>query len=116
VVTALARRRAVSWRKAVRERLTDGDEAADVRTAAASALGAMCDMQSVDQLTAVARALGTPGVDRAAQETALAAVSGLAALQPGDLRQRLSPLLAQSSPPFVRALAERALAGRSRCH
>jgi HEAT repeat protein len=116
VVTALARRQAMSWRKAVRDRLTDGGEAADVRTAAASALGAMCDMQSVDQLTAVARALGAPGVDRAAQETALAAVSGLAALQPGDLRQRLSPLLAPSSPPFVRAIAERALAGRSRCH
>ena len=116
VVAALARRRAMSWRKAVRERLTDGDEAAEVRTAAASALGAMCDMQSVDQLTDVARVLGTPGVDRAAQEAALAAVSGLAALQPGDLRQRLAPLLAPSSPPFVRALAERALAGRSRCH
>jgi len=114
-VAALGRRRAMSWRKAVRARLADGDEVAVVRAAAASALGAMCDVESVDPLTAVARALATPGVDREAQETALAAVSSLAALQPVDLRQRLSPLLAPSSPPFVRAVAEKALAERSRC-
>ena len=115
VVAALGRRRGMSWRSAVRERLADREEAAEVRAAAASALGAMCDSESVDELTAIARALGTPGVDREAQQTALAALSSLAALQPVDLRQRLAPLLASRAPPFVRAVADKALAERSRC-
>ncbi|MGH7269550.1 MAG: HEAT repeat domain-containing protein, partial [Polyangiaceae bacterium] len=114
-LVALARRRATSWRSAIRQRLEDADEDADVRAAAASALGAVCDSQSLDRLTELARGLGAPASDEDAQQVGFGALVGLAAMKPPDLRDRLAPLLAASARPYVRAAAARALGARGMC-
>jgi hypothetical protein len=114
-VVALARHRAVVWRDAIRGRLDDLLEDADVRALAASALGAVCDAGSVDRLTSLARALALPAASQDDQAVALGALAGLAGLQPRDLRERLAPLLTASAPPSVRAAAEETLATRGAC-
>jgi HEAT repeats len=114
-VVALARHRAWSHRKAIHERLDDPDEDAEVRAAAAHALGAVCDASSADRLTELARALATPGAGEAEQQVALGALAGLAALKPRDLRNRVAPLLAAAAPPYVRAAAAQALSARGNC-
>jgi HEAT repeat protein len=114
-IVALARHRASSWRDALKERLEDKDEDTDVRAAAASALGAVCDSGSADRLTTLARGLGTPGTSEEEQQVALGALVGLAALQPPDLKQRIGPLLSATSPPSVRVAAQQALTARGAC-
>jgi HEAT repeat protein len=112
---ALGMRRATSAADAVRERLDDKREDAEVRGAAAQALGGLCDMLAVDRLTEVARTLGTPGTQADDQEVALRALVALAALHPRDLRERLAPMLAPAAPPSVRAAAQKALSARGTC-
>jgi hypothetical protein len=114
-LVALARRRATSWRHAMRERLDDPGEDAEVRGAAARALGAVCDVESVDRLTELARAIVGPGADEDAIQVGLGALVGLAAMQPRDLRGRVEPLLAASAPPYARVAAQQALAARPMC-
>jgi hypothetical protein len=114
-ILALARRRASSWRDAVRERLDDKGEDIDVRAEAASALGGMCDSKSVDRLTDLARGLAASTADEAAAQLGLGALIGLAAMKPRDLRERLAPLLAASAPSPVRAAAQQALVARALC-
>jgi HEAT repeat protein len=114
-LVAVALRHTRQLRDAVRERLDDMDEDAEVRAAAASALGAVCDVSSADRLTELARGLGVAGSSEEEQQVALGALVGLAALQPLDLRGRLAPLLAPSAPPSLRAAAEKALAARGAC-
>jgi HEAT repeat protein len=114
-IVALARHRARSWHRAIRERLDDAEEDGEVRGAAARALGAVCDESSVSRLTELARKLGVPGTSEDEQQLALGALVGLAALKPRDLRERLAPLLAQDAPPHVRAAAGEALASRGAC-
>jgi hypothetical protein len=115
-LVAVALRKTAALRGAVRERLDDRDEDPDVRAAAARALGSLCDASSVDRLTELARGLGLPGTPEEEQPIALAALVGLAALQPPDLRDRLAPLMAKSAPPSVRRAAQRAIEARSVCH
>jgi hypothetical protein len=115
-IIAVALRHTGSLRGAVRDRLDDLDEDAEVRAAAASALGALCDASSVDRLTELARRLGVPGAGEDEQPIAVGALVGLAALKPGDLRARLAPLLAKTAPPYVRAAAEKALEAPGVCH
>jgi hypothetical protein len=114
-LTALARRRASWWRVAIRERLDDPGEDPQVRAAAAGALGALCDADSADRLTELARTLASPATDEDAQSIGFAALFGLAALHPRDLRDRVAPLLASSAPAYARAAAEKALAARPMC-
>ncbi|HZU84680.1 MAG TPA: HEAT repeat domain-containing protein, partial [Polyangiaceae bacterium] len=114
-LVALGKRRAWSLRKAIRERLDDKDEDAEVRSAAARALGGVCDTGSAERLTELARGLGALGATEDDQQVALAALVGLAALQPRDLRDRLKPLLTPPAAPYVRAAAEQALAARGAC-
>jgi len=114
-ILALARRRASSWRDAVRDRLDDRDEDVNVRAEAASALGAMCDTRAVDRLTDLARTLGGRETDEGAQQIGLGALIGLAAMQPRDLRDRIAPLVAAGAPASVRAAAHRALTARAMC-
>jgi hypothetical protein len=116
VVLALAKRRAVSARGAVRRRLDDTTEEVEVRAAAATALGVLCDNGSVDRLVELARELSVPGADQDTQTIGLGAIMGLAAFQPRDLRGRLAPLLGPQAPPYVRAAAQQALAARAMCH
>ncbi len=113
-LVALARRRAIRWRQAIRERLDDDSEDFHLRAAAASALGAVCDVSATDRLTGLAHELasGARGND---VPIGLAALTGLAGLHPPDLKKRLAPLLSQSAPPFVRMAAERALSAHGVC-
>jgi HEAT repeat protein len=115
-IIAVALRHTTALHGAVRERLEDLDEDAEVRAAAASALGALCDGSSVDRLTELARRLGVPGAGEDEQPIAVGALVGLAALKPADLRARLAPLLSKTAPPYVRAAAEKALDARGVCH
>jgi hypothetical protein len=114
-LVALGRRRATATHDAVRERLEDVEEDADVRATAARVLGAMCDASSADRLTGIARLLALPGLPDDAQSMALGALEGLAALHPADLADRIAPLRAKAAPPSVRAAAEQALAARGAC-
>jgi hypothetical protein len=114
-IAAVALRHTVTLRGAVRDRLDDLDEDAEVRAAAASALGALCDASSIDRLTELARRLGVPGAGEDEQPIAFGALVGLAALKPADLRARLAPLLARTAAPYVRAAAEKALATQGVC-
>ena len=114
-MVALGRRRATSWRHAIRERLDDEGEDAEVRAAAARALGALCDGDSVDRLTELARAMSAPGTEEDIQKVGMGALVGLAAIQPRDLAARLAPLLAEGASPYARAAAKRALASRPMC-
>ncbi len=115
VLSALARRHASSWRDAIRRRLEDKDEDADVRGAAASALGELCDAGSIGRLTELALPLRGVAADEDAGQIGLGALAGLAALHPRDLTERLAPLLATGAPPAVRAAASQAVAGRGVC-
>ena len=114
-IVALARHHAAAWHDAIKERLDDMDEDSEVRSAAASALGAVCDSGSLDRLTTLARELGQPGASDDDQQVALGALVGLAALQPRDLKDRIAPLLSANSPPSVRAAAQQALTARGAC-
>ncbi|HEX4446861.1 MAG TPA: HEAT repeat domain-containing protein [Polyangiaceae bacterium] len=114
-VVALAKRRAVPWRSTIRERLDDTGEDGEVRAASARALGVLCDTDSTDRLTELARAVASPVADEEAQQIGLAALAGLAALQPKDLRGRIGPLLDPGAPGYVKLAAAQALAARRMC-
>jgi len=111
----LGRRRATGWRDALRGRLRDNDEDVEVRATAASALGGVCDGDSVGMLAQVAAALADPGLEDDAQQIGFGALVGLAALKPPDLKARLAPLLKPGVSPRVRAAAELALGSRAMC-
>lgn len=113
-LVALARRGALGWRQAILERLDDEAEDIHIRAAAASALGAICDVSALDRLTRLARDLAS-GVRAEDVSLGLGALVGLAGLHPPDLQARLAPLLSQGAAPFVRSAAERALATRGAC-
>ncbi len=114
-VLAIGKRRAASWRDKVRARLGDAREDGDVRAEAAWALGAMCDLDSADRLTKLARNLSSADVTDEARQLGLAALIALAAMKPGDLADRLSPLLAKQAPVEVRRAAEKAMSARGTC-
>ena len=114
-VLALARRHAASWRAAIRERLDDEYEDVEVRSAAAHALGALCDSDSRDRLTQWALVLVVPDASEERQQIAASALAALATMNPPDLRARLAPLRLPAAPPSVRAAAEQALAARGKC-
>ncbi|HEY4015706.1 MAG TPA: HEAT repeat domain-containing protein [Polyangiaceae bacterium] len=114
-VVGLARHRAGAHKGEIRALLDQVDEDVDVRAAAAQALGALCDFGSADRLTDLARTLAEPSAGEEQQAVAVGALVALAALQPNDLKSRLAPLLAPSSPAHVRAAAAQALAARSTC-
>jgi HEAT repeat protein len=114
-LVALARHQATGYREAVRARLDDPDEDADVRAAAAQALGALCDVKATDRLTELARTLGRPATGDEQQQIGLGALVGLAALHPRDLQDRVAPLLAPAAPAYARAAARQALSARPTC-
>jgi HEAT repeat protein len=114
-VLATGLRRTSALHDAVRERLDDVAEDAEVRAAAARTLGAVCDASSVDRLTSLAHGVGVPGTTDDEQQICVGALIGLAALHPPDLHERLAPLLSPKASPHVRAAAEQALAARGVC-
>ncbi len=114
-VVGLARHRAIRQSGELRARLDDPAEDADVRTAAAEALGAVCDVKSADRLTSLARSLVAPGTSEEEQQVAFGALVGLAALHPSDLHARIEPLLSPSAAASAREAARQALAARAAC-
>jgi HEAT repeat protein len=114
-LVAVALRHARTLHGAVRDRLDDVKEEAEVRAGAAAALGALCDASSTDRLTELARAVGVPGTSEDDQTIGEGALKGLAALHPVDLGKRLAPLLSPSASPLARAAGETAMAARGVC-
>lgn len=115
VLLALGQRHALDRAGDVRERLEDGDEPASVRSAAATALGKMCDSASIGVLTEYARALADPKADATARTIGRSAVGALGRLHPADLKERLSPLLARGVSSLTQQAARDALAARASC-
>ncbi|MBN2197289.1 MAG: HEAT repeat domain-containing protein [Polyangiaceae bacterium] len=115
VIVAIGMRRAVDAAPLVRKRLTDRDEDVSVRSAAASALGELCDTAAIEPLTRLARRFADSQDQSADRRVAPAAVAALGKLHPGDLRERLAPLLAKDAPPAAREAAQSALATPARC-
>jgi HEAT repeat protein len=110
----LGLRHAAGWAKQLRKRVESVDEDIDVRLAATTALGRICDMSSLDLLTTLARGAIAPPSDTDTQLGA-AAIEALAAIHPADLAARLAPLSQGSAPRYVAQAARAALAGRGAC-
>jgi HEAT repeat protein len=114
-VLAAGLRHAGALRDPIRELLDDVSEDAEVRAAAARALGAVCDASSVDRLTALAQGVGVGGTTEDEQLICVGALTGLAAIHPPDLQDRLAPLLSKGASAESRAAARQALAARGVC-
>jgi hypothetical protein len=115
IVEALGKRGARSQVRAVRGRLEDTEEDAEVRVAAAVALGRMCDAKSVDALSLYVQKAAIPGADGPLLAIGIAAASALGRLDPPDLTKRLAPLEAPSVPTSLKAAAARAHEPKERC-
>jgi HEAT repeat protein len=114
-VRALGERRASGVASRVRDRLVDAEEWPEVRAEAARTLGALCDNDSVDELTAFAQKLADPMASPDAQLIATAAVMSLGRLAPPSLAQKLAPLSGKKATPQARRAAANALATTATC-
>jgi HEAT repeat protein len=115
IIDALAAHQARSYASAVRARLDDEQELPVVRTAAARALGAMCDPAQLERLTELARSAGDPMASGEDLTLGLAAISALGDIHPADLASRLAKLRDKSVRDAVRAAAEHAIAAPAKC-
>ncbi|MEB2314266.1 MAG: HEAT repeat domain-containing protein [Sorangiineae bacterium] len=115
VVRALGRRRVVAALPALRERVDDAEETIEVRVAAATALGHLCDSGSLELLTRYAQKLADPFAPADAKSIGPAAVAALGRLHPPDLAQRLAPLGGKRTPVAARFAVRGALAGSGSC-
>lgn len=93
----------------IRERLADEDEYPMVRAAAAQALAALCDLESVAALTAYAQKLADPMAEPGEHMIGAAALLALGDLRPPDLEARLKPLRAKGAPAQARQAANAVL-------
>ena len=109
VVTALGAHHATAQLGKIRERLADEDEFPMVRAAAAQAVAALCDRQSVDALTGYAQKLADPMADPGAHMLGAAALLALGDLRPKDLEARLKPLRGTGAPAQARQAADAVL-------
>jgi HEAT repeat protein len=114
-ILAIGKHHAMAWRGKVRDVFAEPSEDVDVRAEAAWTLGAMCDAESLDRLTSLARGLAEPAATDDDRQLGLASLIALAALKPADLGDRLGPLLAKGTPEDVRHAAEKAMAARGTC-
>ncbi len=115
VVLALGARGALRYSKGVAERLEDREERAEVRAAAAVALGRMCAKEQADLLESFAVKLANPYTDPEMRPVAAAALIALARLGPGDLRARLEPFFKAEVPKAARRAAETVLKAPAGC-
>ncbi len=115
VAFALGKRRALGQAEQLRARLSDGDERFEVRSAAARALGQVCDMGALSLLTGYVRKLADPLASNEERAIALASLSALTRLGPADLKDRLAPVLDKRAPAGSRATAQAALETRPAC-
>jgi HEAT repeat protein len=114
-VEALGLRGARGFVEAIRGRLNDDEEDLDVRVRAARAIGRLCDRREADNLTSLARKGSSSSATPRAQAISAAATAALGRLSPGDLKQRLAPLLSPSAPRMLNEAAKGALASDDRC-
>lgn len=110
---ALGQRGAQSELPAIEERFRDTEEEPEVRGAAARALGELCDLSVLDELTRAALRLLVDRPSPADVSLGNAALSALGRLAPADLERRLAPLVAAKGRPDVELLVNRA--GQKRC-
>ncbi len=115
IIDALAAHQARAYASAVRARLDDEQEIPMVRTAAARALGAMCDPAQLERLTELARAAADPMASGEDLTLGLAAIGALGDIHPADLASRLAKLRDKSVRDAVRGAAEHALASPAKC-
>jgi hypothetical protein len=115
VLDALGAHQATAYASNVRDRAQQADEVVEVRASALTALGAMCDRDSVDMLAKLAMGARstTSEVER---RLGAAALSALGDLHPVDIESRLAPLLAKDSTPLVREMARSAIAAKPKCN
>lgn len=111
----LGQRGTRSAARAISERLRDVKEAAAVRAAAAWALGDLCDMSQLDELTRAARALLADRPSPDDVTLGAAALAALGRLHPPDLEQRLGPFADVKSRPALPPMVEAARNGVERC-
>ncbi len=114
VIDALGLHRA-SFARDVRKRLDDEAETIQVRTAAARALGAMCDARSYDRLTELAQAAASPVASQDELALALAAIDALGHAHPADVGKRLAPIDDKSVKQELRNAARHAFMMRGAC-
>ena len=114
-IRALGQRRAKGVGERVRDHLVDADEWPEVRAEAARSLGALCDDESADVLTAFAKKLADPLASPDAQLIATGAVMSLGRLAQPNLQQQLAPLTGKKAPPQARRAAAIALATPDTC-
>jgi hypothetical protein len=115
LVDALGERKVASALPVLRARAFDRIEAAEVRLASIGALGALCDLASVEQLTELAERGLAPRfeIDR---KLAGASVLSLGAIAPADLADRLRPLAGDNAARDLVEATKMALApGAGRC-
>ncbi len=108
VAQALGARGVVKASAELRERLQDVEERSEVRRAAAQALGALCDAESLDALTKLALRVADPLATADERALGQAALQSLLALGPADLAQRLAPLGKAKNGSALRALLAKA--------
>jgi HEAT repeat protein len=114
-IRALGERNVRSAAGRIRDRLGDAEEWPEVRAEAARALGALCDADSVAELSAFAKTLADPMASPGAQLIASASLMSLGRIGPPNLVQLLAPLNDKKAPPQARRAAALALAIPDRC-
>jgi HEAT repeat protein len=115
VVLALSAHRDRHATKRIRARLEDAREAIEVRLASASALATLCDRDSVELLTTLARRAPLAMASDEDIQLGFAAAEALGRIHPADLAARLAPLAEKDARIESRTAAERALATAPGC-
>jgi HEAT repeat protein len=100
---------------AIAERLRDAKEAPAVRAAAARALGDLCDMSQLDELTRAAQALLSERPSPDDVTLGSAALAALGRLHPADVEQRLAPFTDVKARPALEQMVEAARNTAERC-
>lgn len=112
---ALGERGARSELGPIEERFRDPGEEPEVRAAAARALGELCDLDMLDELTSAALKLLSERPSPADVTVGNAALAALERLAPSDLERRLAPLAAKGHPRVEISL-QHASAEPGRCN
>ncbi|HVU03899.1 MAG TPA: HEAT repeat domain-containing protein [Polyangiaceae bacterium] len=112
---AVGARHVVRAAPLARDRVLDRIEAERVRSAAALALGKLCDRESVDVLTEQAVRLVNPNADDIERHVAESALAALSVIRPPDLERRIAVLSRKEAPGAIRRLAALALGAKQRC-
>jgi HEAT repeat protein len=115
VIAALAAHGVRRAAPAIRAHVVEPREALETRITAVRALAAMCDRDSADALTTIARHGALALATDEDITLSLEATNALGALHPPDLAARLAPLAAKDASAEARASAARALASAPTC-